>query len=66
MDNSSLPQSHYPETKQREVRDCIHCWATGWIFEPTEDPLVDAESPCHMCGGTGRRSVFLYPKRTRA
>jgi len=51
-----------PPREQREERECAHCFS-GWIYESTEDPLVDEALVCHMCGGTGRRSVYLYPKK---
>lgn len=34
--------------------ECPHC-AGGWIYEPTEDTLIDEAHECFMCLGTGRR-----------
>jgi hypothetical protein len=38
-----------PEEKLRPKKEqCIHC-PGGWIFEPTEDPLMDEAHGCYMC-----------------
>ena len=47
-----------------EARECWRCVA-GQVYEavgPTEGPRL---APCPACGGTGRVSVYLYPKPRR-
>lgn len=49
----SLPaevDAHKTETEER----CPHCFG-GFVFEPTEDSLVDEPHECHMCFGTTRK-----------
>lgn len=33
---------------------CPHCFS-GWVFEPTEDPLEDEACQCPACLGTARK-----------
>ncbi len=47
-----------------EVRECWRC-SDGRVYEaigPKERPRL---GPCPTCGGTGRASVYLYPKLRR-
>ena len=67
-DSSALPRTDTTH-EQREERDCVHCTFGLILLDSTYDPesgeLVQESATCHMCGGTGRRSVYLYatPRR---
>lgn len=45
----SLPAE--ADAHKTETERCIHCFG-GFVFEPTDDSLVDEAHECHICFGT--------------
>ncbi len=45
-----------------EVRECWRC-SDGRVYEPSVP--TGRWVPCPSCGGTGERSVYLYPNKGR-
>jgi hypothetical protein len=39
---------NYPRRPPRSSPECIHCYGSGWILDPTEED-EDRAFPCHMC-----------------
>ena len=50
-----------------EERECRSCYGCGYVlldaqYDYTSGELVQEETPCLICKGEGRVSVYLYAK----